>query len=153
VQDTSLAGVTVKLPDAVRGKIAVLVVGFSRASQGQLAAWGKRLATDYSQTNSVAYFQMPMLGGAPKVLRGMILKSMTKSIPVNERAHYLPVLEDDQPWRTITRYNKSMGDDAYVLLVDGDGVVRWQAVGGVTTEAYAALARELQKLHPLASAH
>jgi hypothetical protein len=143
--DTTLAGTSIRLPDALHGKLAVLVLGFSRGSQAQVAAWGRRLVIDYAQSATVTYFQMPMLGGAPRLLRGMIEKSMGKDVPENERPHFLPVTEDDQPWRAVVHYNKSTGDDAYVLLVDGTGVVRWQTEGDATSMAYAELKQSLDK--------
>ena len=73
---TTLVGNSVGLPDAVHGKVGILVVGFSKSSQGQVAAWGRRLSADFNQSSSVVYFEVPMLAGAPGILRGMIARQM-----------------------------------------------------------------------------
>jgi hypothetical protein len=138
----TLAGASVALPEAVKGKMGVLVVGFSKASQQQVTAWGRRLAADYRQSNDVAYFEIPMLGGAPKLLRGIIVREMGSSVPDRERPHFLPIAEDEAAWRAVTHYSKP--DDAYVLLIDSDGVVKWQTEGDASDAAYGELKRRLE---------
>jgi hypothetical protein len=146
-QGTTLAGTAVTLPDALRSKVGVLVVGFSRGSQDHVASWGRLLATDYGKATDVVYFEIPMLAGAPKMLRGMIVKSMGKSVPQAERPHFLPLMEDEPAWRAAARYDKP--DDAYVLLVDATGTVRWQMEGDATDAAY----RDFKKNLRLLTAH
>jgi hypothetical protein len=147
---TTLAGTAVVLPDALKGKPAVLVLGFSHASQGQVESWGKRLGTDFGHSADVNYYEMPMLGDAPKLLRRMIIGSMGSSVPETGRSHFLPLTEDDKPWRTVAHYGKP--DDAYVLVVDGTGAVRWQTQGDATDTAYGAVEKELAKVTPQAKA-
>ena len=143
-QGTTLAGNSVTLPDALKGKAGVLVVGFSHSSQAQVTEWGKRLAADYQKSPDVEYFEVPMLGGAPKILRGIIIKKMGSTVPEPERPHFLPLTDDDKPWRTLAHYK--VADDAYVLLVDGQGTVRWMTEGSVTDGAYSELKRNLEGL-------
>jgi hypothetical protein len=140
-QGTTLAGTAVGLPDALKGKAGVLVVGFSHASQVQVAAWGKHLATDYGESQKVTFFEIPMLAGAPKMLRGMIVKSMGKSVPEAEKPHFLPMMLGEPAWRAVAHYNKP--DDAYVMLVDGAGEVHWQTEGDATDGAYSELKKNL----------
>jgi hypothetical protein len=44
VHGTSLSNEPVNLPEALQGKVGVLVLGFSRDSREADSAWGKRLA-------------------------------------------------------------------------------------------------------------
>jgi len=141
---TTLAGTAIALPDALKGRIGVLVVGFSHGSQEQVSNWGRLITADYGQSEGVEYFEIAMLGGAPKMLRGMILKSMRNSVPAAERPHFLPLTEDDKPWRAVAHYDRA--DDAYVLLVDGDGVILWRTQGDATDAAYSALKKHLKEL-------
>ena len=143
-EGTTLEGTAVTLPEALRGRAGVLVVGFSHASEAQVAAWGKRLAADFAQSADVPYFEVPMLAGAPKMLRGMIVKSMGKSVPEAERPHFLPLTKDEAAWRAVAHYDKP--DDAYVLLVDGTGAVRWQTEGEGSDAAYEELKKNLKSL-------
>jgi hypothetical protein len=148
---TTLSGTAVVLPDALKGKVGVLVVGFSHASQGQVMNWGRLITADYGRSPGLDYYEIPMLGGAPKMLRGMIIKSMGKSVPADQRPHFMPLVEDDKPWRTVAKYWKP--DDAYLLLVDGDGVVRWQIEGDATDAAYARLKEQLDGMLTTVGSH
>jgi hypothetical protein len=141
---TTLEGMPTTLPDALQGKAGVLVVGFSHASQTQVASWGTRLAADYGQSHDVAFFEIPMLAGAPRMLRGMIVRSMGKSVPQDEKPHFLPMMEGEPAWRAATRYDKP--DDAYVLVVDGSGTVQWQTEGQATDAAYSQMKSHLAAL-------
>ena len=47
---TSLAGTTVNLPTVLRGRTAILVLGFSRDSQQSVTIWGRRLAADFANS-------------------------------------------------------------------------------------------------------
>ena len=141
---TTLDGTVVVLPDALKGKTAVLVVGFSHASQGQVTNWGRLITAAYGKTAGLTYYEIPMLGGAPKMLRGMIVKSVGKSVPAAEKPHFLPLTEDDKLWRAIAHYDKS--DDAYLLLLDTDGTVRWQTQGEPTDAAFADFKKQLNGL-------
>lgn len=148
---TTLTGVEMALPNSLNGKIGVLVVGFSHASGEQVTNWGRLIEADYGKSPGMVYFEMPMIGSAPKMLRGMIVKSMTSGVPAAERSHFVPLTEDDKPWRTVARYDKP--DDAYLLIVDGNGLVLWQTQGDATDAAYATFKKTLNGLLAAAEAH
>jgi hypothetical protein len=141
-QGTTLAGTAVALPDALKGKAGILVVGFSHASQGQVSTWTRLLEADYGKSNDITYFAIPMLAGAPKMVRGIIRKSMASSVPFEQRPHFLPITEGEPAWRAAAHYDKP--DDAYVLLVDSAGTVRWQTEGEATDMAYAEMKKNLR---------
>jgi hypothetical protein len=135
---TTLAGIRVALPDAVKGEVGVLVVGFTKDSKTQVEGWGRRLAGDYAAPASgVVYFEIPVLASAPSLVRPVIEEEMKMSLPAAERAHFLPLTQDEAGWLAVTQYVK--GDDAYVLVIGGDGAVRWRAQGPVTDASYAEL--------------
>jgi len=143
-EGTTLAGSHIALPDAFKGKINIIVVGFSRGSQEQVGSWGRLLAADYGHSGEVDYFEVAMLGTTPKLLRSMIIKRLSSSVPFDQRPHYFPVLESDQAWRAVAHYDKP--DDAYILLVDGKGTVLWQTQGEPTNSAYGTFKATLAKL-------
>ena len=140
---TTLAGAQVTLPDALKAKVNIIVIGFSHASQEQIANWGRLIAADYGKSTDVHYFELAMLAAAPRMLRNMIIRRMTSSVPFEERSHYIPVLEGEPAWRAIAHYDKP--DDAYVLLVDKEGLVLWQTEGDATDLAYRNFRQELEK--------
>ena len=141
---TTLTGTTVALPAALKGKVGVLVLGFSHASQGEVASWGRLLDANYGKSNDVAYFELPMIGGAPKMLRGMIVKKMGSAVPGAEKQHYIPLVEGEPAWRAAAHYDEP--DDAYVMLVDDEGLILWQTEGEATDAAWGELKRRLAKV-------
>lgn len=141
---TTLTGALVVLPDAVKGKIGVLVVGFTKDSKGPIEAWGKRLAADYPDASGVVYYEMPVLASTPALVRVTIEEQMKLSLSAAERAHFLPVTQNEAGWLAAAHYVK--GDDAYVLLIGGDGVVRWQTQGPVTDANYVELKAKIAEM-------
>lgn len=139
---TSLAGTSITLPDDLRGRVGVLVLGFSKSSGDVCKGWGQRLAESYRDSAEVMYYQLPVLESVPKLIRGMVVKSMKSGVPEAEQTHFLPVFSDEATWRKIAHYGNT--DDAYLVVVDGDGKVLWQTSGKVTDTGFAALKRQIE---------
>jgi hypothetical protein len=147
MRGTTLTGALVVLPDAVKGKVGVLVVGFTKDSKGPIEAWGKRLAGDYPDASGVVYYELPVLASAPALVRVTIEEQMKLSLSAAEREHFLPITQNEAGWLAAAHYVK--GDDAYVLLIGGDGVVRWQTQGPVTDANYAQLKEKIAEMQVL----
>ena len=144
VTGTTLSGEKVSLPQDLHGAPAVLVLGFSQASREQAKAWGKRLAVDFDEQPEVRFYEVPMLGGVPKFLRGMVVKKIAQDVSDNGKRHFLPIYEHEAEWRTVAGYTKT--DDAYVVLIDGDGKVRWKSEGALTDGIDAELRQRVNEL-------
>ena len=144
VHGVTLTGERVDLPEAFQGKVGVLVVGFSLASRGDVTAWGKRLASDYRDPKGVTYYEMPMLASVPRLLRGWVLKKIAAEIPQPAQGRFLPLYDDEPEWRAAAGYTKP--DDAYVLVVDGAGVVQFHAQGQATETTYAEVRKRVDGL-------
>src|ERR1700731_1483593 len=137
VHAPSFSNEAVNLPEGLKGKVGVLVLGFSRDSREADSAWGKRLAADYRESPTVVYYEMPVLAAVPRVVRGFVVKSIKASLPASEQARFVVILENEAAWKTVTHYERP--DDPYLLVVDNQGSVVWQTQGAVTDAAYAAL--------------
>ena len=61
LQEENLAGQQVVLPEAAAGKVAVLILGFSRASQSSTGAWVKHLREDFGKNLAFVVYQLPVL--------------------------------------------------------------------------------------------
>jgi hypothetical protein len=144
VHETSFAGTQVTLPDDLRGRVGVLVLGFSKKSGEVCEGWGQRLEESYQNSREVMFYQIPVLESVPKLIRGMVLKSMRSGVPEAMQPHFMPTFSDEAVWRKIARYANA--DDAYVLVVDGDGRVRWQSSGTVTDAGFGALKEQVEAL-------
>jgi len=139
---TSLAGTPITLPEDLRGRVGVLVIGFSKSSGDVCKGWGQRLGDNYRDSHEVAYYQMPVLESVPKLIRGMVVKSIKSGVPEAEQAHFLPMFTDEAAWQKIAHYGNA--DDAYVLVVDPEGTVRWQTSGKVSDTGFAVLKQQIE---------
>ncbi len=144
VRGTSFSGQAVNLPTDLKGRVGVLVVGFSQGSRDAVKDWGVRLSADYEGSAAVVFYEMPVLAGVPRLLRGYVTGKIKDSVSERGRPHFVPILQDEAGWRTVTGY--SGGDDAYVVVMDGAGVVRWQTHERVTDKTYFKLQRAVEGL-------
>lgn len=139
---TSFAGTAVNLPGDLRGKVGVLVVGFSKNSGDVCKGWGQHLAASYENSHDVMYYQMPELESVPKLVRGMVLRSMKSSVSQSDQAHFMPIFSDEVAWKNVARFGNP--DDAYVVVVDEDGKVLWQTSGHVNDASFATLRQQVE---------
>jgi hypothetical protein len=144
VHATSFSNEQVNLPEGLRAKVGVLVLGFSRGSRDSTTAWGKRLAADYGQSQGVMYYEMPVLEAVPKMIRGFVINQIKSSVPERERPRFVVVLENEPAWQAVVHYKEP--NDAYVLVVDDQGVVRWQTHGAATDSAYGVMKQQVEAL-------
>gem|GEM_PF-988140 len=139
-----LSGEKIDLPASLNGKVTVLVVGFSQKATDQIAGWGRRLAGDYKDSNSVVYYEMASLGGVPKFLRGFVLGKIKGAVPPLAQPHFFPFYDHEPEWKIATNF--SSANDAYVLLVDSSGTVKAQTAGAITEAGYADFKQKLDAL-------
>jgi len=144
VRGTSFTDQPVNLPKDLHGKVGVLVVGFTQSSRDAVTAWGKRLAVDYYDTPAVAYYELPVLAGVPRFMRGLVMGKIKSSVSDRGKPHFVPILENEAAWRALTQYKN--GDDAYIVVVDGQGMVRWQAHDAFTEGSYAVMKAKVEGL-------
>ena len=110
-----------------------------------LLRFGARdLASDFYDSPSVAYYEMPMLASVPKLLRGFVEGRIKASVSDRGRPHFLPLTDNESEWRSLVHYSNP--DDPYLLVVDDQGVIRWQTQGPPTDATYAALKQQVEAL-------
>jgi hypothetical protein len=143
VHATSLAGDPINLPEDLKGRSAVLVMGFSHGAQDAVRAWSRSLAADYRDSPAVTYYELAMLGGAPRLVRGLIVRSMKKEVPERAQGHFVPITDDEAAWKSVAHYDSSSADAAYVVVLDRAGNVVWRTSGPLTGPAYVELKRHL----------
>jgi hypothetical protein len=144
LQEENLAGEQVVLPDAATGKVAILVFGFTKASQNTTGAWMKRLQPDYGKSAGVVLYQLPVLEEAPRILHGMIVSGMKKGVPEGERANFIPVMHNEAELKKLVSYKEA--DDAYVVVLDRTGTIAFQTHSGIDASGYAELRAKVQNL-------
>ena len=146
VHAAALNGDAINLPASLKGRSAVLVVGFSQGSRGEMTAWGKRLADDFHDSPTVRFYEVSMLESVPKFLRGYVLRKIAADVPDPAKPHFLSIDDHEAEWRSVAGYRKP--DDAYVLVVDSAGQVCWKAEGPATEAMYQQVKDHLEAIRP-----
>jgi hypothetical protein len=144
VEGESLAGQKVLLPDDAKGKVAVLVFGFTKASKGPTSAWGDKIFSNFGTQQGFALYQLPVLQDVPRFIRGMVISGMKKGVKENMRDHFIPVLQGESELKTLVGYKET--DDAYLVILDPAGQIVQQKHAPFSDAAYAQLTKELQTL-------
>ena len=139
IEGKNLLGQKMALPDAAAGHDAVVVIGFTHASQNELKAWTARLRTELP-TYSVA-----VLEDAPRLVRGMAVHGMKGGVPKDERGNFLVVEHDEKELKQAAGF--AQPNDAYVLLLDKTGEILWKTHGEVTDAAVAGLNAKRESPH------
>jgi hypothetical protein len=144
LQEENLAGHQVVLPDAAAGKVAVLVFGFSHDSQTTTGAWTKQIRTDFGKSAGFELYQLPVLEEAPRLIRGMIVSGMKKGVAEDQRANFIPVLHNEAELKRLVGYKEA--DDAYVVVLDRNGTIAFQAHGATPDPGYVQLRSKVDSL-------
>ena len=150
VHATSLSGAQVDLPQALRGHTAVLIISFSEDARANVTDWFHDFANDYRSSPTVLYYSLPVLAGAPGFLHGMITRKIKESVSPAAQPRFVPILDHEDKWKSIAGFSKQLpNSDAYFVLVDGSGQIRYRTQAGAPTpQAYTDLKQHLDQLRP-----
>jgi hypothetical protein len=144
VHGTSVNGRTIQLPSDLKGKVAVLVIGFSRNSSSPVAAWASMFKTDFGHDGNPVVLRLPFLEEVPRMFRGLAKSGVDKSAG-QDRDEVVPIFESEATYKQLVHYSKP--DDAYVLVIDRIGAIRGIFTGDVSNQyssAHDRVARLLQ---------
>lgn len=144
VEGESLASHKVILPDAAKGKVAVLVFGFTKASKGPTSAWGKTILSEFGTQTGFELYQLPVLEDVPRLIRGMVISGIKKGVPENLREHFVPIVQGETELKKLVSYREP--DDAYLVVLNRDGQIVRQMHGPVSDSAFSQLKNEIQAL-------
>jgi hypothetical protein len=144
IEGESFAGQKVVLPDAARGKVAVLIFGFTKASKEPTSAWAGKIHSEFGTRSGFELYQLPVLESVPRFIRGMVISSIRKGVPEGMRAHFVPILQNEAELKKLVNYKET--DDAYLVVLDPDGQVVLQRHGPFSEAAYGEFRTGLQAL-------
>jgi hypothetical protein len=139
-----LTGRKAVLPEAASGKIALLALGFTYDSRFAVEAWTGRFRKDFGSSRKITSFEIPMMGGMARMGRWFIDSGMRKGTPKELHENVITVYGGTDPWKK--RLGFKEGDDAYLILIDSKGIVRWTHSGQFDEARFAELAELVRKL-------
>jgi hypothetical protein len=121
IECENLLGKKVVLPELARGRPAVLVIGFTHASHAQTKVWSARLEPEF------VVYSVAVLQDVPRLVRGMAVSGIKKDVPQERRDRFLLVFRGEPELKASVGFERR--DDAYLALIDRDGLIRWQFHG------------------------
>lgn len=127
--EVTLAGDQVNLESSLKGNTGVLILGFSKKSEGQVREWTKALLTEFSAEHSAVIFEMPILESMPRLVRGVAVRSMKSGSSPTEREHFLPVFHNEMQWKQVAQFSEP--DNAYIIVIDREGKIVWREHGPI----------------------
>jgi hypothetical protein len=139
----TLSGKKIVLPDALNGRPTIVVVGFTKRSQSQTAAWSTQLTKDYGTEPRLQRYSVAVLDEVPGLIRGLVISGIRRSVPKEQQDTFVILTHDAKPWRDLAGITNA--DDAYVILFDNTAHVVAQTQGSVEN-AYAPLQEEIRNL-------
>lgn len=144
IEGEGLAGHHITLPDAVSGRVAVLVLGFTKGSKTPTSAWGARIETDFAGNPEFILYQLPVLEDVPGIIRGMVISNIEKGVPENQRDRFVPVPRGERELKQLVSYKEQ--DDAYLILLDRRGSIVYQMHGPLSEPSYAEFRQHIMAL-------
>ena len=127
----TLTGKKIEVPAIAKGRVAVLVIAFTHASQNQTKPWSLKIPRE------MEHYSLAVLEDVPKLFRGMAAGGIKSSVPADARDHFLLVYKGEKEIKEAVGFDKP--DDAYVVLLDPEGAVRWRFHGPATDAALSEL--------------
>lgn len=123
-----LTGEAASLPAAARGRVALLLMGFSDASRFPVEAWGARFREAFAGDSTVTFYEVPMMSGLPvRLARPFINRGMRGGTPPALHGNVMTVWNHTAAWRR--RLGVDDRDLAHLVLLARDGTVAWIGAG------------------------
>ncbi len=144
-----LSGKQAVLPDLAVGQTTLVILGFSYDSRFQVEAWAEKFRTRFASRPDVTLFEVPMMGSAARLGRWFIDSGMRKATPPELHGRVMTVYGGNSDWKA--RVGFSAPDDAYLVLIDRLGIVRWLGRGPVSEARFQEVAEVVDSLPGTAS--
>lgn len=138
----NLAGKPIVLPDAAKGRIAILVIGFSHASQSPTKDWSGRLTHEFADSSKVTVYSIAALEEVPRLFRGMAAHGIKSGTPEDERSRFLLLYHGEEQLKRAADFSNP--DDAYLILLDATGSIRWRFHGPLTDVTFMRVQAEVK---------
>ena len=121
----TLTGRTVMLPPGSSGRLTLVAMGFTYKSRFPVEAWGNWYRARMGSRTDVTFFEVPMIGGAATLGRWFINRGMRNGTPAELHDQVITVYGGTGDWKQRLSYTSEHKDDAYLIVLDREGVVRW----------------------------
>jgi len=141
-----LTGRKAVLPDAAKGKVAFILMGFTYDSRYSVEKWAERFKADVKPGPDVTWFEIPVIGGMARMASWFINSGMRKGTPKEYHENVITVFGGADRWKTAMGFSDPAANDGYLAVLDREGRVQWLHHGNATDEAVAELKAVIVRL-------
>ncbi|MCX6598240.1 MAG: hypothetical protein NTV70_17950 [Acidobacteria bacterium] len=134
------------LPGDAHGKVALLLMGFSYNSRFPVERFAKEFEKAFPASPGITFFEVPLIGGMARMAAPFIDSGMRRGTPRAKHENVITVYGGVGPWKQ--RLSVRREEDAHLVLIDPQGIVRWIYRGGYDEPALKQLIEETRKLAP-----
>jgi predicted transcriptional regulator len=78
-------------------------------------------------------YSVAVLQDVPRLVRGMAIGGIKSSVPQNQRERILLVFQGEKDLKVAAGFDRP--DDAYLVLLDREGSIRWRFHGAFTEDS------------------
>jgi hypothetical protein len=139
-----LTGREVVLPQAAKGRVTLLLLGFTYQSRFAVEAWAEKFRAQFQSDPRVTFYEVPMIGGMARLAKWFIDSGMRRGTPKEDYEHVVTVYRGTDSWKQ--RVGFVDPDAAYLILFDRTGEVVWRHQGAFEDGAFQALSRKIAEL-------
>jgi hypothetical protein len=145
VSGANLARKQLNLPQDFNGQANILLIAFHQWQQGEVDTWVPTAQELEATYPGVRYYELPTIRSMNRLVRAFINGGMRAGIPDRlARERTITLYLDKDAFRQALELSDE--DHIHVLLLDGQGVVRWRARGVLSADKARALEDRLGQL-------
>jgi hypothetical protein len=141
-----LTGRKAVLPDAARGKVAFILMGFTYDSRFSVEKWAERFKAEVKPGPDVTWFEIPVIGGMARMASWFINSGMRNGTPKEFHENVITVYGGADRWKTAMGFSAEAEHDGYLAVLDREGRVQWLHHGPPSDQALADLKGVIARL-------
>ena len=141
-----LTGRKAVLPDAAKGKVAFILMGFTYDSRYAVEKWAERFKADVTPGPDVTWFEIPVIGGMGRMASWFINSGMRKGTPKAFHENVITVYGGADRWKTAMGFSAQAEDEGYLAVLDREGRIQWLHHGPASDGAVAELKGVIARL-------
>jgi hypothetical protein len=131
IKTVSLAGDTISIPRDTQGKYTLLCFAFVQKAQSLVDTWTFPILEKYP-SDEIHYYEIPMLAGGYKFVRGFIDGGMKRGVPQNLHRHVATYYGPLNKYKS--DLNMPDSNTVYLFLLDKNGVIIHRDEGAANRE-------------------
>jgi hypothetical protein len=120
-----LTGRDAALPQESSGSTRLVAMGFTYKSRFPVEAWAEWYSTAIGRREDITLFEVPMISGLATFGQWFIDRGMRNGTPTELHENVITVYSGANEWKTALAYGPGREDDAYLIVIDGGGIVQW----------------------------